>query len=213
MPAPAPVQHIGLFGGSFDPVHLGHLLAAQSVQQQLRLDEVVFLPAAQSPFKPSPQVSNHHRLTMLAAALTGYSGFKLDDRELGRPGPSYTVYTLREMVAAQPKDHRYLIIGMDAWGDFEHWHAWQEIMQLCHLVVVTRPGYPAPELSDDWKCKQYTSVEGLRDAKAGGLMVLQVPASTAASREIRAQLKQRLPVDEDMPAPVTAYIREHQLYR
>jgi len=213
MLTPSPVQHVGLFGGSFDPVHVGHLRAAESAQQQLILDELVFLPAAQSPFKPCPQVSDHHRLAMLTIAVESRSGFTLDARELENPGPSYTVHTLRALRTEQPQTHFYLMIGMDTWADFEGWWAWQEIMQLCHLIVVTRPGYPAPELNDDWQHRQITSVEALRGMNAGGLMFLQVPASTAASREIRKRLKQGLPVDEDLPEAVTAYIDEYQLYR
>jgi len=208
-----PVQHVGLLGGSFDPVHIGHILAAQSVQQQLMLDEVVFLPAAQSPFKPPPQVADHHRLAMLAQAIDGHSGLKLDDRELKHPGPSYTVHTLRALRAGQPQAHYYLIIGMDAWADFECWHAWQEIMQLCHVIVVTRPGYPAPELSVEWKKKQCLTISEIRSEKVGKIMFLQVPAVTSASGDIRERLKQGLPVDEDLPASVGAYIREQQLYR
>lgn len=213
MPTPSPTQHIGLLGGSFDPVHLGHVLAARSVQQQLGLDKVVFLPAAQSPFKPPPRVSDRHRLKMLALAIDRYPEFTLDDREFARPGASYTVHTLRALRAEQPETHYYLIVGMDAWADFEQWHAWQEIMQLAHLIVVTRPDYPGSLLSAGWRKKQCLSVSCIRHEKAGKIMFLQMPAVPAASSQIRERLKQGLPVDEDLPASVAAYTRAHNLYR
>jgi len=206
------VRHIGLFGGSFNPIHEGHILAAESVRTQLRLDEICFLPAAYSPFKTQPELSSAHRIEMLKRAITGYPALKVDRRELDRPGPSFTINTLEDIVRACPHDRLYLLIGMDAWEGFERWHQWQTIIKLCHLVVVSRPGYAAPVLSEFWQEKQLTDLQLLRNSPAGKLIFVTVPASKAASNEIRERIKQGQSTNNDLPEKVREYIEEQQLY-
>lgn len=207
------IKHIGLFGGSFDPVHRGHLLAAESVQRQLSLDEIVFLPAAQSPFKSRPQTSVDDRREMLAIAIEGNPYFKLDQRELLRSGPSYTIDTLRELVAEQPQSQFYLMMGMDAWAEFESWRDWREILTLCHLIVMTRPDYEAASMPLEWQQRQLVSVREIRQLRAGKLLFVKVPSSTAASRNIRKLTQKREPVGDVLPAKVRAYIEAQGLYR
>lgn len=207
------IRHIGLFGGSYDPVHTGHLLAAASVQTQLMLDEVVFLPAARSPFKPSPITSDQDRLAMLKLALRPSPDFKLDTRELQQPGPSYSIDTLRSILAEQPQHHYYLIIGMDAWKSFENWHEWQKIIARCHLVVVTRPGYEAGPLSDEWEQRRLASVDQIRQLKAGKVLFVAVPASSAASSKIRARIRNHQVTGDALTAEVWRYIQDRALYQ
>jgi len=207
------IQHIGLFGGSFDPVHRGHLLAAKSVQQQLSLDEIIFLPAAQSPFKPRPKTSDKDRLAMLSLAIDIYPEFRLDERELLRSGPSYTIDTLRELVSEQPGNHYYLVMGMDAWAEFENWHAWQEILGLCHLCVMTRPTYKAAVTGNAWRERWVDTVQQIRQFKAGKLLFITVPASIAASRKIREQIENGRDPGQQLVADVRDYIEREGLYR
>jgi nicotinate-nucleotide adenylyltransferase len=207
------IRHIGLFGGSFNPIHSGHLLAATAICQQLELDQVRFLPAAQSPFKDRPEVSDAHRLAMLERALVDYPAFTLDTRELSRSGPSYTIETLKRLRLEFPENRLYLIIGMDAWLGFEHWHNWQAIMPLCHLVVSSRPGYTPAPLSAYWHSRQETDAKKLAASNAGKLIFLHVPASEAASSEIRWSIAQNNSTQEFLPAPVKAYITAQGLYR
>ncbi len=206
-------RHIGLFGGSFDPVHRGHLLAAQSVQQQLSLDSLVWLPAAQSPFKAAPASPDRHRIAMLRLAIEAYPQFKLDTRELLRSGPSYSIDTLSEIVAEQPQNHYYLLMGVDAWVGFEQWYRWQSIVDLCNLVVVTRPAYERPLLSSGWQKKCISRVEDIRSRKTGGVIFLSVPESPAASSDIRQRLQHGKPVDGLLSPQVQSYIAEHGLYQ
>ena len=145
------MRHIGLFGGTFNPVHNGHLLAAQAVLEQLNLDEVRFLPASHSPFKDKPELDDRHRMAMLERALAPYPLFSIDQRELTTQGPSYAINTLRQTLSEQGGNQFYLLVGMDAWEHFESWREWQSIMQLCHLVIMTRPGYTPARLTEYWQ--------------------------------------------------------------
>jgi len=207
------MRHIGLFGGTFNPVHCGHLLAAESVRTQLELDELRFLPAAQSPFKSRPTISDNHRIAMLELAIAGNPKLTIDTRELQRAGPSYTIDTLIEFAHECPGDRLYLLLGVDAWKDFEQWRQWPSIVDLCHLVVLSRPGYSIPALSKYWQKKLLDDVQTLKDSRAGKLIFITVPASKAASNEIRKRLKNKQNINDNLPETVRAYIEEHQLYR
>jgi nicotinate-nucleotide adenylyltransferase len=207
------MQHIGLFGGSFNPVHHGHILAADSVRTQLGLDEIRFLPASHSPFKTRPKLSDAHRIEMLDRAISGHPALKVDARELRRPGPSYTIDTLREIARDHPGDRLYLLIGMDAWEQFEHWHQWREITKYCHLVVLSRPSYSLSALSEYWQKKLSSDIQSLKGSATGKLVFVTIPASDAASSEIRERIKQGRSTVSDLPPAVSDYIEEQQLYR
>jgi nicotinate-nucleotide adenylyltransferase len=207
------MQHIGLFGGSFNPVHQGHILAADSVRTQLGLDEIRFLPPSHSPIKTSPELSDAHRTEMLERAISGYPALKIDARELQRPGPSYTIDTLKEIAGDHLGDRLYLLIGMDAWEQFEHWHQWREIIKYCHLVVLSRPNYAHVALSEFWQEKLSSDIQGLKGSAAGRLVFVTIPASEAASNEIRERIKQGRSTHNDLPQAVIDYIQEQQLYR
>lgn len=207
------MRHIGLFGGSFNPVHQGHILAANSVRTQLGLDEIYFLPASQSPFKTRPKLSDAHRTEMLERAIFGHPALNIDARELQRPGPSYTIDTLKEIARDRPGDRLYLLIGMDSWEQFEHWHQWREIIKHCHLVVLSRPGYSPSALSEYWQEKLTKDIQSFKGSAAGGLAFVTVPVSEAASNEIRERIKQGHSTPGDLPQAVSEYIEEQQLYR
>jgi len=135
---------IGIFGGTFDPVHYGHLRPALEMQQDLQLSEVRFIPCRVSPHKTAPKVSVEHRLAMLQLALEDLEGMSVDQRELHRGGPSYMVDTLTSLREELGERPICLIVGMDAFAGIHRWHRWRELLRLAHLVVASRPGAEVP---------------------------------------------------------------------
>lgn len=137
---------IGIFGGTFDPIHYGHLRTAFELLHALRLSEVRFMPAGSPPHRDMTVASPELRLQMVKAAIVNQPGFIIDDREMNRTGPSYTVDTLSELRNELPKTPLCLIIGMDAFLGLPQWHQWQDILKLAHIVVAHRPGWKAPTM-------------------------------------------------------------------
>jgi nicotinate-nucleotide adenylyltransferase len=135
---------IGVFGGTFDPIHLGHLRTALELYETLRLKEIRLFPSAIPPHREQPVASAEQRLAMVRLAVKGQTGFLVDDRELHREGPSYTVNTLRSLREEFPHQPLCLILGADAFLGLDTWHCWQDIPDLAHLVVVHRPGWELP---------------------------------------------------------------------
>jgi len=137
---------MGIFGGTFDPIHYGHLRTAYELLATLRLPEMRFMPAGDPPHRNSTVASNELRLEMVRAATAGQPGFTVDDREMRREGPSYTVETLAELRAEAPQRPLCLVVGMDAFLGLPKWHRWRDLLSLAHLVVAHRPGWRAPSL-------------------------------------------------------------------
>ena len=135
---------MGIFGGTFDPIHYAHLRTAFELQQALRLKEIRFLPAGNPPHRDQPVADAQLRLKMVELATAGQAGFVVDDREVRKEGPSYSVETLGELRHEYPDRSLCLIVGMDAFLSLPKWHQWQELLQLAHLVVAHRPGWRAP---------------------------------------------------------------------
>jgi nicotinate-nucleotide adenylyltransferase len=140
------MKPIGVFGGTFDPIHYGHLRTAFELLQALRLSEVRFMPAGNPPHRDSTMADAKLRLAMVRAAVEGQPGFNVDDREMRREGPSYSVETLAELRRELPTRSLCLIVGMDAFLGLPKWYQWREILQLAHLVVAHRPGWRAPSM-------------------------------------------------------------------
>ncbi|MDJ0928453.1 MAG: nicotinate-nucleotide adenylyltransferase [Gammaproteobacteria bacterium] len=134
----------GIYGGTFDPVHIGHLRTALELLQALALTEIRFIPASEPPHREPTQAPAAVRMRMLEAALAGQPGFVLDDRELQRQGPSYTVDTLESLRAEQPQRSLALILGMDAFAGLMDWHRWEQLFDHAHLIVMHRPGASLP---------------------------------------------------------------------
>jgi len=182
---PAPV---GLFGGSFDPVHVGHLRTAWELLTDLHLAEVRFIPSRVPPHRAATIASTALRLGMLEASIAGQSGFVVDDCELRRDGPSYTVDTLIGLRASLPQTPLVLILGMDAFLGLAGWHRWCEIPDLAHIVVVERPGWTPQfegELGQLYTERQLHEAAVLRAAPAGGILLRQVTQLQIASSAIR----------------------------
>lgn len=182
---PAPV---GLLGGSFDPVHVGHLRTAWELLTGLGLAEVRFIPSRVPPHRAPAIAPGALRLQMLEAAIAGQPGFVVDDCELRREGPSYTVDTLAALRASQPQRPLVLILGMDAFIGLPTWHRWREIPDLAHIVVVQRPGWVQQfdgELGQLYADRQLHEVAALGAALAGGILLRQVTRLEIASSSIR----------------------------
>lgn len=186
---------VGLFGGSFDPVHLGHLIAARVAFERLGLAEVRFVPAASQPHKVSGHLASAgDRLAMLRLALAGEPGFVVETAELDRPGPSYTVDTLRTLRAREPGRAFILLLGADAARGLPEWHEAAVIPALARVAVLTRPGSDPPP--------------GVAPAD-----LVPVPAVDISATEIRRRAADGRPLRFWVPDAVAEYVATHGLYR
>jgi nicotinate-nucleotide adenylyltransferase len=180
---------MAIFGGTFDPIHYGHLRTAFELMESLRLPEVRFLPAGTPPHRERPVAEARVRLDMVRAAIGGQPGFVVDDRELHREGPSYSVDTLLDLRAEYAHRSICLVVGMDAFLDLPKWYHWREILQLAHVVVAHRPGWRVPDmgpLSELLVDRGTGRVGDLHESRAGRIYihaVTQLEISSTAIRE------------------------------
>lgn len=190
------MDRIGLLGGSFNPVHWGHLLVAQAAREELNLDQVFFLPAAQSPFKPNLTLAPARlRLQMLRLALAGRPEFAVDDQELRRGGVSYTIDTVRNYAARYPQAVIYYLIGGDHVAQLPQWREASELARLVRFMVIPRPGQPPCPFPPPF----------VGDALRG------FPVGLSAS-QIRARVQVGLPIDWLVGSAVDEVIRNNRLY-
>ena len=183
---------IGVFGGTFDPIHYGHLRTAYELLHALRLSEVRFLPAGIPPHRDMPEASGEQRLALVRAATAGQPGFIVDDRELQREGPSYSVDTLLDLRAAFPHRSLCLMVGMDAFLGLPKWYQWRQILQLAHVVVAHRPGWRAPDMGPLGELlvdRGTGTVEDLHEARAGRIYIHAVTQLEISSSAIRATVR------------------------
>ena len=179
---------MGVFGGTFDPIHYGHLRTAFEMLQALRFDEVRFMPCGNPPHRGQPLADAELRLEMVLVATEGQHGFVVDDRELQREGPSYSVDTLSALRAEFPLRPVGLIIGMDAFLSLPKWYHWREILQLAHIIVAHRPGWRAPDmgpLGELLADRGTHRIGDLHQAKAGHIYIHDVTQLEISSSEIR----------------------------
>jgi len=140
------VRPIGIFGGTFDPIHYGHLRSAFEVLQALRFEEVRFVPCGDPPHRGATVAAAELRHSMVRAAIAGQDGFVCDEREIRRDGPSYTIETLLSLREEFPRRSLGLILGMDAFLGLDRWHRWREFLDIAHIIVAHRPGWRAPDI-------------------------------------------------------------------
>jgi nicotinate-nucleotide adenylyltransferase len=210
---PAPV---GLLGGSFDPVHVGHLRTAWELLTDLGLAEVRFIPSRTPPHRAAAIAPPALRLRMLEAAVAGQPGFVVDDCELRREGPSYTVDTLAGLRAGQPQRPLVLILGMDAFLGLPGWHRWRDIPALAHIVVVQRPGWTPQfdgELGQLCADRQLHEPAALAAAPAGGILLRQVTQLEIASSSIRSLVAAGGDPRYLVPDGVRELMQAHHLYQ
>lgn len=179
---------MGVFGGTFDPVHYGHLRTAFEMLQALRFDEVRFIPCGDPPHRRRTYADAIRRFEMVRVATEGQPGFVVDDRELLREGPSYSVDTLAALRSEFPSRSLALIIGMDAFLGLPGWYQWREILQLAHIVVANRPGWRAPDKGPLGKLladRGTHRIEDLHQTKSGHIFIHDVTQLEISSTEIR----------------------------
>lgn len=179
---------IGVFGGTFDPIHYGHLRTAFEMLQALRFDEVRFMPCGDPPHRGKTYADATLRLQMVTMAIEGQPRFVADDRELRRDGPSYTVDTLSALREEFPQVPLALIIGMDAFLGLPKWHQWRDILTLAHIVIAHRPGWRAPDMGPlgSLLAERGTHrIDDLHEADAGRIYIHDVTQLEISSTEIR----------------------------
>ena len=195
---------IGVFGGTFDPPHYGHLVIAEEARARLGLRRVIFLPSGQPPHKPDRVVTPvAHRLAMVLLAIAGNPGFQLSRLDVDRLGPCFTA-DLLEMLQAElgPSADLHFIVGMDSLGDFLTWHEPDRVLRAAHLVAATRPGYTC-DLSE---------MEDAIPGASGRIILLEAPALEISSTELQARVRAGMPIRYQAPEAVARYIRQHGLY-
>jgi nicotinate-nucleotide adenylyltransferase len=213
---------LGILGGTFDPIHYGHLELAREVREALPLAALRLIPAGTPPHRVAPVASATDRLAMVRLAAADYPGLEVDEREILRKGPSYTVVTLEELRAEAPSRPLALIVGADALAGLPQWHRWREIFELAHIVAVARPGKMpadalAPELAREWQRRFSDDAQDLLRRPAGAILVQPITEHPIAASAIRAELARGregvAAVSGLLPPSVLAYIERNQLYR
>ncbi|NND66222.1 MAG: nicotinate-nucleotide adenylyltransferase [Halioglobus sp.] len=208
---------LGVFGGTFNPVHYGHLRSAVELVERLDLAELRLMPSAMPPHRAAPECGAEHRAAMVALAVAEEPLLSCDDRELRRDGPSYTIDSLLEL-RADCGDARPLcmVMGCDAVQGIETWHRWTELLDVAHVVVLSRPGWALPErgVVADWLADNALPDEAaLAQRPCGGVLVQELRPLDISSTEIRELLAAGRSIRYLMPQSVLDYIDAQQLYR
>ncbi|HEY7154056.1 MAG TPA: nicotinate-nucleotide adenylyltransferase [Gemmataceae bacterium] len=201
-------MRVGVFGGTFDPVHIGHLLLAEQCREQGRLDEVWFVPAARPPHKDAPALTRfEQRVEMLALAVAGNPAFRIDELEKERSGPSYTADTLTELRRRHPGHEFFLLIGSDTLADLPHWYEPIRVLEQAGLLVMMRPGSAA--LTAEQLRRQLNMPENapLR------LQTVEAPQIDISSRDLRRRAATGRSLRYFLPRAVECYIHDKRLYR
>ncbi|MGM3174868.1 nicotinate-nucleotide adenylyltransferase [Dickeya lacustris] len=206
------------FGGTFDPIHYGHLRPVMALAQETGLQQVVLLPNNVPPHRAQPLASAHARKTMVELAAREHTLFQVDDRELHRATPSYTIETLEALRAEKgAKAPLAFIIGQDSLLTVHHWYRWQDILSYCHLLVCARPGYrqqlDTPELQAWLLAHQTHDASELHRLSHGRIYLANTPLLPISATEIRSRRQQGIDCHDLLPAAVLKYIDTHGLYR
>lgn len=211
---------LGLLGGTFDPVHYGHLRAAAEVKRALALSELRLVPARDPPHRGTPSASAAQRKAMLELALAEFPELALDTRELQRTGKSYTILTLQELRREMPARPLVLVMGVDAFAGLPAWHRWEALLDYAHIAVVTRPGTTMDEalrgpLVALWRNRHRDGPVELESSVAGTIFALPVTPQPISATAIRAALARGAASEVRglLPPAVLAYIELHHLYR
>ncbi|MGZ5010572.1 MAG: nicotinate-nucleotide adenylyltransferase [Methylobacter sp.] len=207
---------IGIFGGTFDPIHYGHLRSALEVKDIFGLNEVRLIPCASPPHREQPAVTAEMRLQMLKLSIKNQPGLKIDTRELDRHKasdqmPSYMIDTLKSLRQEFPAEPLLLFIGTDAFKHLTSWHQWQQLFDYTHIVVMTRPGFETQELNDFFKARLAEAKE-LAQSVAGKLCFQQVTQLDISATAIRAMIADKRNPGFLLPDAVIEYIKQHKLY-
>ncbi|MGC4008688.1 MAG: nicotinate-nucleotide adenylyltransferase [Pseudomonas sp.] len=209
-------RRVGLFGGTFDPVHIGHLRSALEMAEQFEFDELRLIPNFRPPHRDTPQVKPEQRLAMVELAVAGVDPLVVDDRELKRDKPSYTIDTLESLRGElDVQDQLFLLVGWDAFCGLPAWHRWEELLEHCHIVVLQRPdadSEPPEDLRDLLAARSVADPKAMTGPAGQITFVWQTPLAVSAT-QIRQLLSQGRSVRYLVPDAVLNYIEAHGLYQ
>lgn len=213
-------EALGVFGGTFDPVHFGHLRLAEEAREQLRLPGVRWIPAGQPPHRGTPRVTAGQRLAMVRLATAGNPGFEVDAAEVEAARPSYTVTTLERLRAeCGPLRPLVLLVGADAFAGLPSWHRWRDLLGLAHIAVSHRPGFPVAadslpgELAAEFTGRRLPGINELHASPAGGIFTFAMTQLAISATQIRQLLVDGCSPRYLLPEAVLDYIQSHHLYR
>lgn len=209
-------RKVGILGGTFDPIHIGHLRAALEVAETLQLDELKLIPSARPPHRAAPQASAQDRLAMLKAAVQGVAALTVDDRELLRDRPSWTIDTLLSLRGElHPDDQLFLLLGWDAFCGLPSWQRWQELLEHCHMIVLQRPEAraEAPAALHNLIAAHSVSDPLTLDGSAGKIAFIRQTPLAISATQIRQLLANGRSARFLLPDAVLTYIHAHRLYR
>lgn len=207
---------IGLFGGTFDPVHIGHLRVALEFKQQLGLDDMRLVPCHIPPHRGQPLASADHRAAMVQLAIAACPELSFDDVELNNPDPSYSLHTLRELRTRLGQEPALcLAMGMDSLANLNTWHGWQGLLELAHIVVAARPGWELPSEGElaDYIARHRGRAADLRQSPAGRIVIEELAFLPVSATRIRAEIARGRSPQFLLPDSVWAYILRNNLYR
>jgi len=214
-------QPIGILGGTFDPIHYGHLRLAEEMLELADLRQIRFIPTGIPPHRAAPLVSAQHRSAMVRLAIADQAAFVMDEREVSQTTPCYTVDTLRELRAELGEIQPLcLLMGGDAFLQLHTWHEWEQLFELAHIVVGYRPGFTIeerihaaiPALRSHYQ-KRLCSVSGLSQNPAGGVVELVIPKLEISATMIRNRVAENRTIRYLLPNAVANYIQQHHLYQ
>lgn len=213
---------IGILGGTFNPVHYGHLAAAEEVRDRLKLDRILFIPSAIPPHKHEENVPAEHRMEMVRLALAGNAFFEPSDLEIRRGGRSYTIDTVETLLQLYPGAALFFITGLDSFLEIQTWNRWDRLVTLCSFVVLSRPGYRFGDLAKmDFMKPAVAELSGLDRGersqwvvKSGGLTAFleMIPLYDISSTDIRKRTREGRSIKYHLPEAVETYIINHKLY-
>jgi nicotinate-nucleotide adenylyltransferase len=207
-------RRVGLLGGTFDPIHMGHLDAAAAAQRELGLTEVWIMPSHLPPHRPQPIASSHHRFAMVALAVAGRQSWRASDLEVARAEPSYTEETLARLHAdGFAPDELVFIVGADAFADIASWYAYPRVLDMARFAVVSRPGAPVTALRARVPALAERMTDGRDAAPPSAIVLLDQPTLDVSATAIRRLLAEGRPVTGLVPPAVAQHIDQHGLYR
>lgn len=210
------MRSIGILGGTFDPIHNAHLLLAREALQQLKLDQIRFIPVNIPPHRDKPIATPIHRKQMIEFAIAEEATFHLDCRELDCEKTSYSINTLKSLRQEFTEDSLSLIVGQDAFNKIDSWKDWLELLDYAHIVVANRPNESSNDISTElrrWIEKNKTKDKAeIIDKATGQLYFIEIPELDISSSMIRQKIKQQKPVNDLLPVTNQQYINKNKLY-
>ncbi len=217
------LRKLGILGGTFNPIHYGHLAAAEEVRNRLTLDRILFIPSSLPPHKLDEEVPQAvHRMEMVRLAVAENPAFEPSDIEIKRGGRSYTIDTIEELLRMHPQSELYFITGLDSFLEIQTWHRWQNLLALCKFVVLSRPGYRFVDLAKiDFLKSAARELDGLENglrkqaavhSGAFAIYLEMIPLYDISSTDIRRRVKEGKSIKYLLPDSVENYIIKNKLY-